>query len=132
MTDEELDEAALEAKERYGKEQKLNWTAIATDFVRKRTAWECKCRWTRSDCSLVVNTPFTAAEKAVVVNMQANPALANDWDKMALAMGTGRSAYQCFRHYQRTLNVDIVAGGRKWTKEEDTMLQEAVDLFGEK
>ncbi len=43
-----------------------------------------------------------------------------DWDEIARRLNTGRTAFQCFEHYQSKLNETKL----KWTNEEDQMLKQ--------
>mmetsp|Transcript_15156 Transcript_15156/g.19200 ORF Transcript_15156/g.19200 Transcript_15156/m.19200 type:complete len:101 (+) Transcript_15156:784-1086(+) len=49
---------------------------------------------------------------------------------IAKALGTNRTAFQCFSRYQRSLNTAIVKG--KWTPQEDERLKDAIQQYGDK
>ncbi len=44
-------------------------------------------------------------------------------------LNTGRSAWQCFKHYQEALNPRMVR--KEWTPQEDNALINAVALYGD-
>lgn len=53
------------------------------------------------------------------------------WQQIAIELNTSRTVQQCFSRYQ-FLKHNREIKQRKWTAEEDRMLHEAVDLYGDR
>jgi hypothetical protein len=53
----------------------------------------------------------------------------HNWHIIAYELGTNRSPFGCLKHYQQTLNSDLVLS-EEWSKEEDDSLKEAVEECG--
>lgn len=53
----------------------------------------------------------------------------HDWVSVARELNTNRTPLQCLMRYQRSHNPALIAG--KWTAEEDVVLKQRVEEFGE-
>lgn len=71
--------------------------------------------------------PWTPAEEDKLLNA-ANDFEQQDWVEIAKAV-EGRSAYQCFVHYQTKFNSKNVLKNVRWTPEEDKRLMECVEKY---
>ena len=54
----------------------------------------------------------------------------HNWTAIATELGSGRTALQCFKRYQRSLNTSLLRS--KWTEEEDALLIVSVKKYGDK
>ena len=78
---------------------------------------------------MIDNSPWTKQEDKQLLAL-AKEHKAFDWQKVATDLGTNRTAWQCFRRYQRSLNSNMMKS--KWTPEEDELLRKAVKECGDK
>ncbi|CAG8441594.1 7253_t:CDS:10, partial [Scutellospora calospora] len=106
--------------------EEINWTQIAKQYVPTKTKEECIIQWTNHDHPCINNDEWTTLEtkKLLEIAEQNN---GRNWQKIALELGTNRTAAECFKQYNKQSS-----DPRKWTKEEDDILIRAVDLYGEK
>lgn len=50
-----------------------------------------------------------------------------DWDEVAENLNSGRTPFDCFRHYQEKFNIEIRRFG--WTKEDNVLLLSLIGSF---
>ncbi|KAJ1974156.1 hypothetical protein H4R34_004821 [Dimargaris verticillata] len=124
-----LDVDALPSRELEINLQGLDWRQIATDFVKSRQASECAIQWTCHDHPLINKTDWTPSELKQLREIVDNAAPRN-WPTIAEELGTNRTAAQCFRKYREWSLANTQK--RRWTAEEDAMLRQAVQIYGEK
>ncbi|CAG8491384.1 234_t:CDS:10 [Diversispora eburnea] len=86
----------------------------------------CVIQWTNHDHPCINNNEWTTQETKKLLEVAKQNEYRN-WVKIALDLGTNRTAAECFKQYNRQSS-----NPRKWTKEEDEILTRAVDLYGEK
>ncbi|CAG8512965.1 3741_t:CDS:10 [Cetraspora pellucida] len=106
--------------------EEINWSQIAKQYVPTKTKEECIIQWTNHDHPCINNDEWTTLEtkKLLEIVEQNN---CRNWQKIALELGTNRTAAECFKQYNKQSS-----DPRKWSKEEDNILIRAVDLYGEK
>ncbi|KAF0427349.1 putative myb transcription factor [Gigaspora margarita] len=106
--------------------EEINWSQIAKQYVPTKTKEECIIQWTNHDHPCINNDEWTTLEtkKLLEIVDQNN---GRNWQKIALELGTNRTAAECFKQYNKQSS-----DPRKWSKEEDDILIRAVDLYGEK
>mmetsp|Transcript_13137 Transcript_13137/g.45959 ORF Transcript_13137/g.45959 Transcript_13137/m.45959 type:complete len:615 (-) Transcript_13137:162-2006(-) len=114
-----LDELRVEVDE-----AELSWRAIAAK-VSRRSPGACRVQWA------VLSAPKAGEwtrgeERRLLALAQKHRGFA--WRAVAAELGTGRSALDCFRRYQRALNPSMLRVA--WTAGEDATLREAVRAFG--
>ncbi|KAJ1980928.1 hypothetical protein H4R35_000923 [Dimargaris xerosporica] len=124
-----LDVDALPSRELEINLQGLDWRQIATEFVKTRQASECAIQWTCHDHPLINKTDWTSSELKKLREIVENAAPRN-WPSIAEELGTNRTAAQCFRKYCEWSLANTQK--RRWTAEEDAMLRQAVQIYGEK
>ncbi|KAJ1648927.1 hypothetical protein IWQ61_009825 [Dispira simplex] len=107
----------------------LDWNEIARLHVKSRQPNECAIQWTTHDHPLINKSPWSPQETEKLQSLvkQRGP---RNWPAIATALETNRTAAQCFRKYQEILLAKTPK--RKWTPEEDELLREAVQIYGEK
>ncbi|KAJ2724664.1 hypothetical protein GGI07_001816 [Coemansia sp. Benny D115] len=106
----------------------LDWKHIARQFVPQHRAVECAIQWATQDHPIINRTPWSKREERRLAEV-AREHNGRDWVAIAKALGTQRTAAQCFQVFQRKLNADMSRS--KWTPEEDRVLTEAVMTYGE-
>ncbi|CAG8512206.1 10404_t:CDS:10 [Paraglomus occultum] len=104
----------------------VDWRFIAKHFVQTKTASECLMQWTNHDHPRINKSSWTKPEIAKLRAIAQRHKFRN-WQAIALEVATNRTAAECFKTYVRQNSEP-----RKWTKEEDEILIQAVDLYGEK
>ncbi len=115
----------------------LDWEFIARHFVGSRNATDCRLQWTVCDHPMINHAPLQENKAEMrkldeLVRGSLNDPLpegfCHPWQYIAARLETNRTAFQCFRMYQRGLNESLLKG--KWTAEEDLRLLEAVKQLG--
>ncbi|RHZ44796.1 hypothetical protein Glove_709g92 [Diversispora epigaea] len=109
----------------YGVED-VDWAQLAKQYVPTKTKEDCVIQWTNHDHPCINNNEWTTQETKKLLEVSKQNEYRN-WVKIALDLGTNRTAAECFKQYNRQSS-----NPRKWTKEEDEILTRAVDLYGEK
>ncbi|XP_017300379.1 uncharacterized protein LOC103511207 [Diaphorina citri] len=108
---------------RYAKDMNLDWDQIATKLGRERdemsdkTGEDCRHMWNLCLAPSINQKSWSQDEDKRLVQL----ALKNhnkDWDTIAQQLGTGRSGFQCFTHYQLRFNPTPST----WTHKEDAIL----------
>ncbi|KAJ1970095.1 hypothetical protein IWQ62_000201 [Dispira parvispora] len=107
----------------------LNWNEIARLHVKSRQPNECAIQWTTHDHPLINKSPWLPQETEKLQSLVSEQGPRN-WPAIATSLETNRTAAQCFRKYQEILQAKTPK--RKWTPEEDELLREAVQIYGEK
>ena len=107
----------------------INWTLISEMHVPTRSPTSCKQKWEIVLKPGINNDAWTVEEDKLLLKY-ANELGGHEWKEIAEKIGTNRNAYQCFKRYQRSLNPNMLKS--KWTDEEDSILIDAVKLYGEK
>ncbi|OZJ03119.1 hypothetical protein BZG36_03880 [Bifiguratus adelaidae] len=109
----------------------LDWNAISERWFKgTRSPAESRIQWTCHDHPTINKGPWTKSESLNLVKLVEKHGFYGHWVEIALELGTNRTAAQCFQQYQQKLNTDIAR--RRWTTEDDRLLQEAVAMYGEK
>ncbi|KAJ2849165.1 hypothetical protein IWW36_002818 [Coemansia brasiliensis] len=106
----------------------LDWKYISKNFVPQHKSVECAIQWATQDHPIINRAPWTRREEKALSDVVQQHG-GRDWVAIAKALGTQRTAAQCFQVYQRKLNPDMSRS--KWTPEEDRVLTEAVMTYGE-
>ncbi|RKP37962.1 Homeodomain-like protein, partial [Dimargaris cristalligena] len=108
----------------------LDWIEISRDFVRSRQPNECIIQWTCHDHPIINKDAWTPEETDQLMQLvkQSTP---RRWPQLAEKLQTNRTAVQCFQRYQEIITTTNVVK-RRWTPEEDMLLYEAVQTYGEK
>ncbi|KAL1923172.1 uncharacterized protein VTP21DRAFT_9548 [Calcarisporiella thermophila] len=106
----------------------LPWPDIAKE-VKTRSSIECLIQWVVHDHPMINKTEWTVGEcerlRSVVERHGGR-----DWGRIAVELGTNRTASQCFQQWQARMNKELAR--KNWTEEEDKILREAVATFGER
>lgn len=101
----------------------LDWTRIAM-HVPYHTPADCRTRWAFHERPGLNHSRWGVAEKRDLVSYverEGSPA----WDEVAAVLQPGRTGYQAFEMYQRTVKPKI-----EWTPEKDAALMQAVQELG--
>ncbi|KAI9295289.1 hypothetical protein K502DRAFT_225978 [Neoconidiobolus thromboides FSU 785] len=106
----------------------LNWEKIAQNILG-RSPKECAIRWTCYDHPLINKADWTDEEELKLAQIAKSYNYRN-WQAIASELNTNRTAIQCFHQYQTKMNHGLVR--KRWTKEEDNILREAVKVYGER
>ncbi|XP_064387571.1 uncharacterized protein LOC135335872 isoform X3 [Halichondria panicea] len=96
-------------------------------FGHKRSGNDCRIHWTNHSSPLLNKEAWSSQESKNLFKI-ARKHEERDWAKIARELGTGRTAFDCLRHYQTSRSRG--KGGRRWSKEEDNKLKSAVNLYG--
>ncbi|KAG0056098.1 Myblike DNAbinding domain-containing protein [Gryganskiella cystojenkinii] len=107
----------------------LDWGRISRLFVDTRSATECLIQWTGLEHPGINKKEWTSAELTQLEKL-VEKYNGRNWIQIALELNTNRTAAQCFRKYNSRLNKAF--SNEIWTKEEDSVLLEAVRLIGDK
>ncbi|KXN69536.1 hypothetical protein CONCODRAFT_18259 [Conidiobolus coronatus NRRL 28638] len=107
----------------------IDWDKIAKFYVPGRTGRECAIHWTCWVHPLINREDWTREEEERLVELVKEFKYLH-WDQIALKLNTNRTAVQCFCHFQSKLNSTLTK--RRWTSAEDTILREAVRVYGER
>lgn len=98
----------------------------ASVFEGEHSSDECKRFWEVYLKTSINKSNWTVAEDLKMLDIAEQTEL-QDWDHIAKSLGTNRSAYQCFLHFQTRLNAFHVLSKGKWTKEEDEKLVNCIN-----
>ncbi|KAJ3064677.1 Myb-like DNA-binding domain protein, partial [Quaeritorhiza haematococci] len=101
------------------------WTAISA-LLSGRTARQCRIRWVQLSDTYVIG-PWTRTEDLFLRTLVEKYKVGR-WTDIASKM-PGRTARQCRQRWMEYLNPKITKG--KWMEEENALLKEAVQLYGE-
>ncbi|XP_059171982.1 uncharacterized protein LOC131953019 [Physella acuta] len=100
--------------------EKIDWMKISKQNFGADTTWiNCQKAWDHQLSSKVNRLPWKRDEEARLKKLVAK-SKGGDWDKIASDLGTDRTPFQCFNHYQSNLNPQLKS--RPWTEEEDAKL----------
>eukprot|EP01113_Clastostelium_recurvatum_P049514 TRINITY_DN9185_c0_g1_i3.p1 TRINITY_DN9185_c0_g1~~TRINITY_DN9185_c0_g1_i3.p1 ORF type:complete len:959 (-),score=240.93 TRINITY_DN9185_c0_g1_i3:531-3407(-) len=119
----------LSAKELETATEGMDWDALARLHVKSRSGADCKIQWLNIDLPSLNKQAFNKDEDKKLIAL-AHKYRGHSWENIAQELGSGRSAVQCFRRYQRSLNANMMKSG--WTQEDDDKLRDAVRKHGEK
>ncbi|KAF9396680.1 Myb-like DNA-binding domain protein [Mortierella sp. AD011] len=106
----------------------LDWSRIAQRFVDTRSASECLIRWTGHDHPGINKAAWSRSELDKLDKL-ARKHQERNWIQIALDLDTNRTGAECFKMYQ-TRKTKVYSRA-PWTPEENSILTEAVRLFGE-
>jgi hypothetical protein len=94
-----------------------------------KSSRECFRQYYNVCCSsLNFDAQWDAEEERSLLQLASHHSYHN-WHIIAYELGTNRSPFACLKHYQQTLNSDLVIS-EEWSREEDVSLREAVDECG--
>ncbi|KAK4054531.1 hypothetical protein OIV83_001025 [Microbotryomycetes sp. JL201] len=105
--------------------ENLDWDRIAS-FVPGRSATECRIQWLQHDHPLVNRKRTWSRKESDDLDRVAREHNHRDWQAIANALGTNRTAADCLRQYRRKRGNKQV-----WTKEQDELLVQAINIYGE-
>ncbi|KAI7857212.1 Homeodomain-like protein [Circinella umbellata] len=109
---------------------KLDWNRISSLHVKSRTPMQCIIQWTTQEHPKINKRPWSKAESKLLMELVDIHGYQGQWEKIAVELDTNRTASQCFSHYQSEHN--NINSKRKWTKEDDEALTQAVEILGER
>ncbi|KAI8074406.1 hypothetical protein BC940DRAFT_43469 [Gongronella butleri] len=109
---------------------KLDWERISTQYVKTRTPLECMIQWTTQDHPSINKLPWSKVETERLGQLVQTHGYHGQWEKIASELNTNRTAAQCFSHYQFASNTK--AAHKKWTKDDDDALRNAVTVLGDR
>lgn len=110
--------------------KEIDWDEIANDDEINHTANECFIYYTNTLSNSINREPWTTDEELMIISL-ANEYEETNWAKIAELVGTNRTAWQCFSHYQQALNTSFL-NTKEWTDEENKKLAYAVETYGTK
>uniref|UniRef100_A0A915JIC9 Myb-like domain-containing protein n=1 Tax=Romanomermis culicivorax TaxID=13658 RepID=A0A915JIC9_ROMCU len=92
-----------------------------------RTAPECRLFWKNDLLPSLIGSSSEDWTQDELLNLKSIAEDMNcvNWIKIAEALGTGRTAFQCFEQYQISLNDNLIKSS--WTVDEEEKLKEVVD-----
>jgi len=109
----------------------IDWNLVAKGLNKgERTGIECKIRWYSHESALINKSENWTAEEDQRLLELATLHQERNWSLITEQLNTGRSVSQCFIHYQRDLNKKLLKS--QWNEEEDALLKEALQIYGEK
>lgn len=74
--------------------------------------------------------PWTIDEEKHLLELVGTKYGCHDWCSIAAELGTNRTPIACLKHYQRSLNRELV-NEDPWLNDEDSLLEDAIALYGE-
>lgn len=106
----------------------LDWNAMSIQFLEHRSPFDCKVQWLNHDHPAVNTAEWTSQELAELHRIAGQFGFRN-WPQIALKVGNGRTAFECFVQYKRKIAKST--GAHQWSEQEDFLLKEGIKLFGE-
>ncbi|WFD20711.1 hypothetical protein MCAP1_002963 [Malassezia caprae] len=107
----------------HGSAADLDWTRISM-HVPYHTPADCRTRWAFHERPGLSHSRWGVAEKRDLVSY-VERAGSPPWDQVATVLQPGRTGYQAFEMYQRTVKPKV-----EWTPEKDAALIQAVQELG--
>ncbi|XP_055306417.1 snRNA-activating protein complex subunit 4 [Sitodiplosis mosellana] len=115
-------------KKTEGSNFRINWLDVSMNALDDRhPPNECMGMWYGYLMPTLNRQPWTPAEEDKLLNA-ANDFEHQDWAEIAKEVD-GRSAYQCFVHYQTKFNPKHVQKNVRWTPEEDKKLLDFIEKY---
>ena len=112
--------------------QYIDWGIIASSinlkFASRKSAIDCLIQYANVDDPNINNNSWSDEEDSKLVDLVRRNNGRN-WLAIADSLGTNRTSFQCYQHYQQFLNPTIVKSG-DWSIEEDEKLKEVVESLG--
>ncbi|XP_012937549.1 uncharacterized protein LOC101846210 isoform X2 [Aplysia californica] len=100
--------------------EKVDWMKISKMKFGGSTSWlDCQKAWENVVATKVNTSGWKKPEENELKKLVAESE-DKDWKMIAQQLGTGRTAFQCFSHFQSYLNPEMKS--RRWTIEEDLKL----------
>ncbi|BFZ20391.1 hypothetical protein BsWGS_23430 [Bradybaena similaris] len=100
--------------------EKVDWMKIAKSHFSGHSTWvDCQKAWENLVSPRLNTRPWTKDEEKKLLDL-VKKSTTNDWKQVASDLGTARTAFQCFSHYQQKFNSDLKP--RPWSSEEDATL----------
>ncbi len=104
------------------------WEEIAKEVGQGVRAFDCFQQYYNNLNPEVNHKDWTVEEEKNLLALTKHHG-SHNWHLIAEELGTGRTPVACLRHYQQTLNPELV-NSADWSVEEDTLLRDAVERFG--
>ena len=93
-----------------------------------RTSIQCRLAYLNFASSSINKSKFTKKESLKILEWVHKHKDHPPWEKVAQSLETNRTPWQCFQHYQNTLNGKLKT--RLWTVEEDELLLKYIAAQG--
>lgn len=125
----ELD-AALQGVHDSEKFWHVFWEGVADalNMYPRKTGRECQIHWTHTyHPGLNRNPQWTKEEETRLLQVLDETSGVRRWEEIAAKIGTGRSAFDVYRHYQTALNVGLIS--ETWSLEEIEKLRSLVKEY---
>jgi len=112
--------------------QEVDWVKIAVEMSKI-----CKAQHTAIECFCVYNNDMASNKAKWAIDEEkklaelARTYSEHEWVAIAEKLGTGRTPFQCLKHFQQAINTKLTTMA-EWTPEEERILQESVLLHGDK
>jgi hypothetical protein len=110
------------------KRDEVNWVEISNTLNSTRSPMDCYIQYKNVDDPLINKGSWNIKEELSLLKI-ATEYQETNWALIAEKLGTNRTPWQCFEHYQQALNPNIVKSG-EWSEAEDNSLKEAIALHG--
>ena len=104
------------------------WEIIAKRFGKHVTPMQCFAQY-YNNCNPTINHKEWTKEEEKDLIVLASKYNNHNWPRIALELGTNRTPIACLRHFQQTLNRDLIKE-TDWNPEEDLVLKAAVEKYG--
>jgi len=119
-------------------DQDVDWQQVAEDLssqqpkakAKKHSALECFSVYHNSLDPEINKAKWTADEEKKLAEL-AQKYAEHDWIVIAEKLGTGRTPFQCLKHYQQTLCTKFTTVA-EWSPDEEILLRQAVLRHGDK
>jgi hypothetical protein len=108
------------------KESSISWSEIAERL--KKTPQDCLSHYYNVCDPSLNKSDWTAEEEKQLLRIAERHSYHN-WHLISEELGTKRTPIACLKHYQQTLNSDLIKSS-EWTLEEDGTLKEALEKYG--
>lgn len=109
-------------------DQEFDWEDISLKLNKRHSPREYKAIWDLFFHPRVNKSAWGQKEHQNLQRIAAEKHM-QDWESIATALNTGRTAYQCFVYFRT--NVNHAASGRRWSQDEMSYLQRVIDLYKE-
>jgi len=106
--------------------ESIQWSEIANNLDKSERS--CLSRFYNVANPSINKSAWSSDEEKQLFELTKKYGL-HSWCEISVELGSDRTPFECLRHYQQTLNNDII-NQKNWTDEEDIQLRDAILQHG--
>lgn len=106
--------------------ESIDWSKIAEQL--NKTPADCFSHYHNATDKAINKQDWTAEEEKNLIRIAEKYHYRN-WHLIACELGSRRTPIACLKHYQQTLNSELI-NSAEWTLEEDNLLKEGIERYG--